>query len=94
MIDPPERHQAEDRSERAVCDLVVAALPAEGRGVAVLGHPDRENRTDPGVDFLLAVDGHETALEVTRTASTAATAWRPARWRIVRPGGLPRTPRR
>jgi hypothetical protein len=71
MIDPAERRQAEDRSERAVCDLVVTALRAEGRLVEVLRRPDRENRTDPGADFLLTVDGHETALEVTRTASTA-----------------------
>lgn len=71
MTDPAARRQAEDRSERAVCDLVAAALRAEGRVVAVLGRPDRENRTDPGADFLLTVDGDETALEITRTASTA-----------------------
>lgn len=37
----------------------------------MLGRPDRENRTAPGADFLLTVDGDETALEITRTASTA-----------------------
>jgi hypothetical protein len=70
-MDPAARREAEDRSERAVCDLVVGALRAEGRAVVVVGRPDRENRTDPGPDFLLTVDGNETALEITRTASTA-----------------------
>lgn len=37
----------------------------------MLGRPDRENRTDPGADFLLTVDGAEAALEITRTASSA-----------------------
>lgn len=71
MMDPAARRQAEDRYEGGVSDLVVAALRAEGRAVAMLGRPDREDRTGPGADFLLTVDGHETALEITRTASTA-----------------------
>lgn len=71
MMNPVARRAAEDRMERAVCELVVAALEAEGRDVQVLGRPDVENRTGPAADFLLLVDGEEIALEVTRTASTA-----------------------
>ena len=60
----------QDRLERAICQLVLAALEAEGRSARLLGRPDREDRTGPGADFLLSVDGRETALEVTRTAAT------------------------
>lgn len=70
-MDQAVRREAEDRYEWAVCDLVVAALRTEGRNVAMLGRPDPENRTAPGADFLLVVDGQQTALEITRTASTA-----------------------
>ena len=70
-MDQAARREAEDRYERALCDLVVAALRTEGRNVAMLGRPDPENRTAPGADFLLVVDGKQTALEITRTASTA-----------------------
>lgn len=58
----------QDRLELAVCRLVAAALKAEGRAVDVLGRPNPGDPRGPGADFLIAVDGAETALEVTRTA--------------------------
>jgi hypothetical protein len=54
-----------DDVEQAAAELVIVDLRSRGHIVDLVGRPDRLNRTDKAVDFLVRVDGSEVGLEIT-----------------------------